>query len=71
MLYNSELKACSDKSLNFDSFKKSYEHFVLNVVGTNDSESEIPRMAKIKYLHKKSTISIKQYYRNDFVESKD
>lgn len=71
MLYVSEVKGCSDKTLDFDSFKKSYEHFVLKIVGTNDSESEIPRMAKIKHLHKKSTISIKQYYRNDFIESKD
>lgn len=57
--------------MNFDNFKKGYENFVLNIVGTNGSDSEINKLAKIKHLHKKSTVSIKQYYRKDFAESKD
>lgn len=57
--------------MNFDIFKKGYENFVLNIVGTNDSDSERNKLAKMKHLHKKSTVSIKQYYRNDFAESKD
>lgn len=59
------MKDNKEKLVDFDFFKKSYERFMVKMVSVEEEDSFGNTGTKSKHLHKKSTLSIKQYLRHD------
>lgn len=51
--------------MDFDFFKKSYERFLVKMASLQEDDGFTNNAFKPKHLHKKSTLSIKQYLRHD------
>jgi|LakMenE01Jun11ns_1017448.scaffolds.fasta_scaffold8527204_1 hypothetical protein len=59
------MKDNKEKIVDFDFFKKSYERFLVKMVSLEEEDNFSNMRTKSKHLHKKSTLSIKQYLRHD------
>lgn len=60
-----------EKLVDFDFFKKSYERFLVKMVSFEEEDAFNNITSKPKHLHKKSTLSIKQYLRHDMSNSNE